>query len=440
MASLEGRQPHDGTSTLVLLLTIDSLRRDRVGCFSGGPTLTPYIDSLAREGLQFDLAISHGGETPESFPSMMCSVPPPITMVDRSVKGKMTLARVLKESGFSTAGFHPNPYLTTEFGYEEGFDTFYEGAWSRMPSGIQAIRRTTNQLLFNKGPITDCWSTARMAKAWARNASGDAFLWVHFMDVHVPYLPRTSTTGLGRSMTNRALMAMVLSSDELNRYTRPTERTRRAIVEAYDACVGEVDRCISALVPELVKSFSRSLVIVTSDHGESFWEHGFHGHSGVYDEVARVPLVVRGTGIRPERSSRIVALSDVMPTALEYAGVGPQPSYGYSLFGGSQPEDRLVASSSIVPKLRRRTIGIRSASTKLIRQDSVESGKVEFERFFDLTEDPLESRDVLSSRGDQAKAARQEFDRLYSASSGTPAFSEEEEGEIMERLRALGYA
>lgn len=427
-------------NTLILLITIDSLRRDRVGCYAGGRSLTPYIDSIAGEGLQFDWAFSHGGETPESFPSLMCSTPPPIRVQDRSIKGKATLARLMKENGLSTAGFHPNPYLSSSFGYEEGFDTFYEGAWSSMPSGVQAMRRTVNQLFFNKGPITNCWSTARMAKDWARRVKGSAFLWVHFMDVHVPYLPPTSATGLGRSMTNRALMAMVLSSDEMNRRTAPTPATKKAMMLAYDACATEVDRCISRLVPEVTKPFSSSLVILTSDHGEAFWEHGYHGHSGVYDDVIRVPFVVRGTGVKQGRVDGVVGLSDVLPTVLDYLGEEAQPVYGSSVLRAPAP-GRTIISSSIVPKLKCRFIGVRDQSTKLLRKESMDGTRLDYEAFFRTSTDPLELTNTLPGDEELAAKARLEIDRTYGgAPAAGGAFSGGEEEELLDRFRALGYA
>ena len=428
---------------VIILITIDSLRRDHLGCYGYQNVETPTIDGLASSGIRFDNTFSHGGGTPESFPSIMSSCPPPIRLQDRGVKGKKTLAHLMKECGFNTGGFHTNPFLSARNGYDYGFDAFYEGPWSRLPPKIQAISTSLDHLILNRGPSSNGWLITRMAANWLKTARSPAFLWLHYMDAHVPFLPEAGRIGLVRSLKTRPLMMLVLSKKVPNRQTLPTQATKNALMYAYDACISKLDTCISFLLSEVSKRFDRKLVMITADHGEAYWEHGFFGHSGVYDEVLQVPLVISGDGARKGTVVKsLVTLADIYPTVAEFVGQKSEKTYGRSMINSDSisDTDRMFVSTSINPAFDRRYVGVRSSSEKYIRQESVDGSKMVFEKYFDLRADSEEKKDILAQKGHEVQAARDEISRLYGENyASQEVLSTEEEKVLMQRFRSLGY-
>lgn len=430
---------------LIILITIDSLRRDHLSCYGYGNVDSGTIDSLSAAGTKFDSAFSHGGGTPESFPSLMCSCPPPIRIQDRGVNSRRTLAQLLKECGFSTGGFHTNPFLSARSGYDQGFNTFYEGPWSTLPPKMQAIRTSLNQLFLNRGPAIDGWNITRMAVDWLKGIKKPAFLWLHYMDAHVPYLPEARRMGLVNSMRNRVLMTMVLSRKIPNAQTLPSIATKNALLSAYDACISKLDSCISFLVSEVLKRFERKLIILTSDHGEAYWEHGFFGHSGVYDEVLSIPLIIYGGSFAKGTVMKsLVTLADIYPTIAEYLGQDAGDTYGRSFVKSDSVSasniERDIISTSINPAFNRRYVGVRNTERKYMRQESIDGSKVVFEKYFDLRQDPGEKFDILGQKTYDVELARSKISQMYGVNyARRELLSTEEEEVLMQRFRSLGY-
>ena len=431
--------------TLILLITIDSLRRDYVGCFGNRGANSPFMDKLASEGTRFDNALSNGASTAESFPTIMCSGPPPIRLEDRGVKGKRKIAQLLKECGFATAAFHSNPFLSAGFGYQEGFDTFYAGAKDRLPALIEGVKLPLNQFFLNKGPITDCWELIRRAIRWSKSAAKPAFLWVHFMDTHLPYLPEVRVTGLINSMRNRTLWGILLTRNLQDKLTRPSSELREQMTNAYGACIRKVDRSIGLLASEIFKQFSNRLIILASDHGEGFWEHGYFGHSGrMHDEILRVPLIVYGNGIASARTVKgMVALSDIMPTVARYVGQSSDSEYGHDLLATVADPDlaeRRVISTGFNPRFKLRSVSIRTPISKYVRQEIIDGSRILSEQFYDLVKDPNERIDVHVEHPGEAALAEQELERVYGSDYGRRGvYSVGEEKHMTDRLRSLGY-
>ncbi len=391
----------------------------------------------------FENTISNGGATAESFPSIMASCPPPIRVEDRGVKGKVTLARLLKETGFATAGFHSNPFLSARYGYESGFDEFFEGAWSGLPPRAQSFFTSLNQLVLNKGPATDGATLTRMAVQWLKRARRPAFLWLHFMDTHVPYLPRARATGYRESMRNRVLMATLLSKGVPNALTTPTRQTKESLIASYDRCITEVDSCLASLISQVFKLFSRRMVIVTSDHGEAFWEHGYYGHSGVFEEVVGVPLIVYRSGwVHRGIQKSVVALADIYPTVAGQVGQDPGDTYGQDILSPDcvpNGPDRRIVSTSINPLFNRRWAGARGSKMKYVRQETLDGTRVNQELLFDLSADPRERTDLSRTNLEELEIGRAEISRLYGASKADRGLTSDDDETIMQRLKALGY-
>jgi hypothetical protein len=430
------------SGTFVLLITIDSLRRDHLGCYGGQGVSTAFIDRLSSAGVRYENAFTQGGGTPESFPSIMCSLPPPMALGERRISGARSIAKLLKEEGYNTAAFHSNPFLSSRFGYSEGFDMFYEGrSYSAFcPIRLNDFTNAANLLLLNRAPITEGPSIVRMALEWLRGSRGPVFLWVHFMDTHFPYLPPLRSLGVGESMANRFLWGIMMASRVQNRPTTVSERTKRRIIRSYDACVSLVDESVSVLVSYMLAHYAKGLIVLTSDHGEGFWEHGYFGHSGLYEEILRVPLLVytRG-GRRGAVDSRPSLLSDIMPTVEWFVRDGDAGEGGL-LSNSRYLEDRKFVCTSLDPPMQRRSVGLRASRLKYIRNERIKDGGLISEELYDLVSDPLERVNLSSSRRTDLLQMRQELEAMLLTSREAAApLSYEEESEIAQRLRSLGY-
>lgn len=431
---------------VVALVTFDSVRKDYVGCYregATGKTTTPFLDALASRGMVYSSAFSHGGGTPEAFPSIMASVLPPYSLGERHVKGKRTIATILKESEFETGGFHSNPFLSSAHGYGEGFDEFFEGE-SRAPGLVPPpLRRAYDgaRVLLNRAPITDGLEVTSRAISWLKGTRGPAFLWLHFMDTHFPYLPTSNEIGLGASIRSRATWASLMSRRIQYRIGEVSQSTRREVLRSYEACVSRVDQCISRLFSESRRLFDSQLFILTSDHGESFWEDGRFGHIGLHDRILNVPLILYSNTLNPCVVKGTVAHSDILPTICSFTG-NPVPQ---GIIGSTLPvrqedqrgQERLVVCTSIDPPLNRRLVGVRGQRFKYLRELNLKAEIQVSERLLSLQD----SAEVNAGpeHGLEMERLRRYLLASYSHASPGAGFLVNDESEITARLKSLGY-
>ena len=283
----------------VLLVTIDTLRADHVGSYGYHEASTPTIDALARRGVRFETAVAHAPLTGPSHASILTGQTPLGHGFRNNsgfilAPGVKTVAQDFRNAGYHTAGFVSGFPLDRRFGFDRGFETYDD----RLPKGND--RRRTPYVERFADATTDAvlrW----LATANPREAPQPApwFLWVHYYDPHAPYEPPVA--------------------DLADRYRQ----------SPYDGEIAFVDRQLGRLLQTLdVRGeTSRTIVLVTADHGESLGEHG-EGTHGIflYDATLRVPWIMAGPQIAAGRVSRTVARSiDVLPTLLDYAGL-PQRS------------------------------------------------------------------------------------------------------------------
>ena len=268
----------------LLVVTIDTLRADRVGAYGYERARTPHLDALAADGLRAVRAYATAPVTLPSHASMLTGRYPPghgarhngVAMGE----GVPTLATVLKAAGFATGAFVSAFPLDRRFGLAAGFDV-YGDRWARRPDGRPADERP-GQL------------TVDEALAWRGTTGGRrTFLWVHLFEPHAPYGDAAS----GRPLRDR-----------------------------YDDEVAEADRHLGRLLEGLGPERASTLVVVAADHGEAFGEHGEIGHSVfVYDTTLQVPLILQGPRAPRGRLLAPVSLVDVAPTVLDWLGV-PAPA------------------------------------------------------------------------------------------------------------------
>jgi choline-sulfatase len=384
----------------ILLITIDTLRADHLGCYGYGPAATPVLDSLAARGVRFTAAIAHTPLTAPSHASILTGLLP----LGHGVRDNgafvlptspATLAELLQGDGYRTAAFVSGFPLDRRFGFARGFETYDDHLLrGRDRRRAPYVERTAE-------------APTRLASEWIRGTSDPWFVWVHYFDPHAPYEP-------------------------------PADLAGRFASRPYDGEIAFVDRELGRLL-EIAAGHSRNtLVLVTSDHGESLGEHGEATHGVfVYDSTLRVPWIMAGPGISPGRVSPVVARGiDVAPTLLDYAGLqAPRAMQGRSLrpaADGQEMQDAPAYAESLFCKLNLGWAGLhawRTARFKLIEAPRPE--------LYDLAADPGEKRDVSAERGEVARALRAE---LLPALEARPLDAASVPGhEVRERLRALGY-
>jgi arylsulfatase A-like enzyme len=383
------------TPPSVLLVSIDTLRADRVGAYGDAAARTPHMDALARQGVLFEAAVSPVPLTLPAHATMLTGLLPPA----HGVRGNgsfalgpqpRTLAEVLKRRGLATAAFVGAFPVARRFGLGRGFDV-YDDAFERAP-GLHfdfAERRADR--------VVDA------ALAWLVGAKGPAFLWVHLYDPHAPYDPPDGFRG---------------------------DDPYRGEVAFADAMLGRLLRAWDARP-------GPSVVAVTSDHGEAFGGHGEESHGlFVYDTTLRVPLVLRGAGLpAARRVAARVSLADLPTTVAELAGA--EAMEGLSLARFTTPESERTAAAlyaeTLAPRLDFGWSELRSwqeGRYKYIRAPRPE--------LYDLTADPGETRNLVDTSPEVASrlsaALDAELVRLGDAESRRGP-----DPEAAERLRALGY-
>jgi len=367
----------DSPASNVVLVTVDSLRADAIGAY-GGDRHTPVMDDLAADGTVFERAFATGNWTPFSFPSILASRPAFADTGEIGVEGAPTLAGVLSDDGVATAGFNAaNGFLTSHWGYDEGFDEFepfvasvgssiysrYLATHPTVEAWLQLaaspIRRIRSRLAGNTDdrPFLD---TSRMfdienaATDFLDDAEAPFFLWLHYMDTHTPYVPapryiREVSDGL--LGTHRMLHA----------HTRTglgwevDDRTLRELRTLYRAATRQVDDSIGRVLDALSANglAEETAVVLAGDHGEEFQDHGHLAHyPKLYDELIRVPLIVDVPGVDGGRVDGQVGLDAIPPTVTDLLGVdAPEAWQGSSLvpavIDGDDPADEPIVSVAV---------------------------------------------------------------------------------------------
>jgi arylsulfatase A-like enzyme len=309
----------------LLLVTVDTLRADRLACYGGPPGVGTSICAIADGGTRFEWAFSTAPSTAPSVASILTSLYPNqhrVTHYLRSYLGDeaVSLAEVLRDAGYQTAAFVSNPVLHRSRHFDQGFDHYDQ----------QMTRRERNRPGFAE---RDARETTDAVLAWARSrARPPWFLWVHYQDPHGPYEPRRAAPA-GAGPSGRHLT--VLENDS-GRGGIPSYQALPGVfgLESYARRYLNEIRFLDGEVKRLLQRLDAlgdpPAVLLTSDHGEAFGEDGYyfaHGHSTGLDQI-RVPLLWRpppsagGAGVVDES----VSLVDVAPTLLR--GVGLQPPHG----------------------------------------------------------------------------------------------------------------
>ncbi|MBN1336617.1 MAG: sulfatase, partial [Deltaproteobacteria bacterium] len=351
----------------LLLVFVDTLRRDRVGFYGCERPTTPHLDAWAREAVVFEDARSTAPWTLPSVRSALSGVAP-----DRW-EAVQSLPERLSEAGWTTAAFVNNAYLSGETGMEAG--------WNRYRYRL----------------LEDATTQVDLATRFlAQHQRRDVAVLVQFMDTHLPYGEPPQWRRLWAGDAPAGLEDHFGRTDLYRIRREDREEVREWVLARYDQNIRYVDEQVA----RLLEAFGEDAVVaVFSDHGEEFWEHGGaeHGHT-LFDELLRVPLAIRAPGLAPRHIAAPVSLLDLAPTLLDLLGFPADGLEGRSLVATARGDAVAARALSDRPLPIGDTLygtdtwGVVTGGRKWFTRGGSQS-------VFDLIPDPTESRD-LSTQAD----------------------------------------
>jgi len=394
----------------VVLITIDTLRPDHLGCYGSTLVRTPNIDQLARAGVRFTQAYTPVPITLPAHAALMTGAFPLATGMhdfsgNKLALSTVTIAKILQDNGYATAAFIASAVLDSRFGLNQGFDTYFDhfefGHSEEM--NLDAIKRRGDRVVDE-------------ALDWLKlHSQRPFFLWVHLYDPHAPYNPPEPHASLYRD--------------------RP-----------YDGEIAFADAQIGRFFTALRQRelFDRSLIVLASDHGESLGEHGEKTHGFfIYNSTLHVPLIVKVPGIAPRVVQDEVSLVDVMPTALQVLKI-PIPSgvQGRSLLslvmGRPSENTSNLYAESYPPLLHFGWNILRSVQWRGLKY--IETTRPEL---YDTRADPGESHNLVGERQAIAQEMSERLQgmvRRFTPGTGTSTSEKEPtDPALLESLRSLGY-
>jgi arylsulfatase A-like enzyme len=326
----------------IVLIVIDCLRADHLGCYGYGRNTSPAIDALAGAGTVFSRAYAQAPWTKPSVASLFTSLYPHVhniispgsTMPDALV----TTAEALKSSGYHTAFFNGgNLFVKKDFNVDQGFTRYLY-----RPYAERAGEAITHDFL-----------------RYIQNTNNTPFFaYIHYMDAHTPYKANMFTnTFLGKKpLRTHSDRGSVLKKIRLmTKKGRLSPEEKQQIVDLYDGQIRYIDENIKNILLQLKNSslLDNTILIITADHGEEFWDHhNFeHGHT-LYNELLHIPLIIAGRAVSSKAVSAPVQLIDIHPTILALAGTEPcgAPMQGRNLLappgGAARPANRAVFATA----------------------------------------------------------------------------------------------
>lgn len=385
----------------VVVITLDTTRADRLSPYGFDNVSLPALDRLAREGVVFDRASSVAPLTLPAHASLFTGLLPPHHGIRDNgdpalADGNTTLAEILRARGFRTGAFVGSNVLNADRGLAQGFDRY---------SDVPRMERRAAGGGQRRGDLV-----VDEAIGWLEGVGASPFfLWTHLYDPHRPY--------------------------------DPPEPFRSQY--GHDPYVGEIafaDSQIGRLLDALERRnlLGRTMVVVTADHGESLGAHGERDHGiFVYEDVIRVPLIIRAPGLEPHRVGSVVRQTDIMPTILDAVGLAVPQMNGVSLFAALRTQrdapDREAYAEALYPQ--------RFGWSPL---HTLRSGRFKFidaprPELYDLEIDPFEEKNIFSQRRDVAQAMATRLKAAEYREAGKSAQKSGLSDDLKMRLASLGY-
>jgi arylsulfatase A-like enzyme len=434
-----------------------------LGCYGYGHPTTPHLDRLAASGIRFTQAITGGSWTQAAFPVLLTSSYASMYggCLGPLAKERPSPIEALAEQGYTTGGFSTSPLLSETYGYDRGFRHFLD----LVPTEADPLlRRVKGGQRLLGSPVTHYLSgiigkrmrPARLYKTatevtdsvggWLENVKGPFFVWAHYMDIHWPY--HREEMLLHPKDIAQAWRDLAHLHDVNWHGDSVTDIQRARYIRLYEQALQYTDAQIGRLLSYLDKAghASNTIVIITSDHGEEFLEHGRWGHweNNLYDEILKVPLIIHLPGNSGEHVvARQVRSLDILPTVLDLCDCSlPASVEGNSLASLWTQSDAEYEAEEAISEMWRdgwHIVAIRNENLKYIwdnrRPDQPE--------LFDLQSDPTEQYNLSERYPEQVKQFQMRVDehlrRAADTQPGNPTLEPELDEEIVSRLRALGY-
>ncbi|MFN7972498.1 MAG: sulfatase [Acidobacteriota bacterium] len=442
-ASCRPAPPAVPVPRVVVLVSIDTLRADAVSIDPRAGIQTPFLASLAAEGVTFRRAYAPSSWTPPTMASLFTSLDPlahgvrygvldqGLVATQPALAGDLvTVAEAFKTAGWKTVGVPSNIHLASRLGFSQGFDRYGPAdtflSAEKVNEGAIAL---LDEEFGSAGP--------------AREHLSHVFLWLHYFDPHDPYAAR------------RPWIKTLDPSYDENPVRYPSEATRKDLKDrvalegaAFTSClwplylseVGFTDAKMRELLKGLGLLSDDVLIVVTADHGEEIGDHGDlgHGHT-LYEELLRIPLIVRWPQGLPRGVVRneMVSSLDVFPTLADLAGLpAPAGVLGQSLragIDGTPPAPRSFFFSLFTPQPDLR--GVREGNWKLIEDTSGSRPSM----LFDIAADPAELHDLAAGNPDTVSRMEAMIDRWNREQPHREAPPVNVDEETKKRLEAIGY-
>jgi arylsulfatase A-like enzyme/Flp pilus assembly protein TadD len=396
----------------VVLVTIDTLRADHLGCYGDKLIKTPNIDGLAADGARFENAFAVVPVTLPSHTSIMTGTYPMYTGMHDFSGNKLnpqqaTLGSVLRGHGYATGAIIGAAVLDSRFGLNNGFDLYYDHFDVRPleEADLDLTERPGNQVM-------------DLALNWIKkNSAHPFFIWIHLYDPHYPYNP-------------------------------PAPYNKQYKDRLYDGEIAFADAQVGRLTEFLKRTqlYSHTMIALTGDHGEGLGEHGEKTHGFfIYNSTMHVPLIFKLPGVaRPRTIETAASLVDIMPTILDALGVSaPAATQGHTLLaeleGKPLPEKDHsdIYGETFLPRIHFNWSELRG----------IEIGKYHFidapkPEMYDLSADPGETKNLYSDKKAVSTEYRSHLDHTITRYSSDEATAQKTglDPELAERLKSLGYA
>jgi len=401
-----------GNALNILLIVIDALRPDHLGCYGYQRETSPELDKIAGEGVKFHKVLSQSSWTKPAVASLLTATYPEVHGVKRVgdvlAYQATSLPALLRQNGYITACIQTNPFLTAESGFHEGFDHYvelYDPSPGVYKTPVQEATKTALDWLhhFGKKPF---------------------FLYLHLLDTHNPYIPPEPFRGFG--------------SEEQ---------------DLFDGEIRSIDFHIGLLRDYLCQTgiLDKTVLVITADHGEEFQEHGRRYHAKhLYEEVLRVPLIISlpallSSGLSIPAQVRSI---DIVPTILEILGFPPFENHqGESLLpllsnepSSDRPAVSQIGADGISPATEGEIIALTTGDHKLIWHK-----KDDTRELYDLSSDPRELHNLAAEDEASSRRLQSQLEQLIYAPEDKPFRPKRSsravrfDDDVLVRLKALGY-